>query len=124
MKKLNAFVIEDHPGQGLVFRTALQQIGFRAELIQNGKLAQDRLHKTAPDFVLLDLHMPGVSGQELLEQMTSDERFADTTIAIASADAELADSLKDQVAMVVIKPVGFDQLQKLVKDIMKMTTKN
>ncbi len=122
MNKPTALIIEDHPGQGLVFRTAVQQVGFRAELVQNGKLAQDRLEKFVPDFVLLDLHMPGVMGTELLDQMVNDERFDNTIIVIASADEALANSLSDKVAMVLVKPIGFDKLKTLVKDILKMTT--
>lgn len=114
-ERKTAVVIEDHPGQGLVFRTAFQQIGFRAELIQNGKLAEDRLKQMSPpDVVMIDLHMPGVGGDVLLEQIQADPRFAATKVIIASADEELADSLSDTVDLVLIKPIGFDQLKKRV----------
>ncbi|MEL6272620.1 MAG: response regulator, partial [Chloroflexota bacterium] len=105
--KALALVVEDHPGQAIVFRTALQQVGFKAEIAPDGNTASEKLDEEVPGLVLLDLHLPGISGEELLNRIRNNERFDDTRVVIASADGELATSLESQADEVVIKPVDF-----------------
>jgi CheY-like chemotaxis protein len=82
--------------------------------VADGKVAQERLKiGSTPFLILLDMHLPHVSGEQLLAQIKQDERFAGTTIIITTADARMGEAYVDQVDFVMIKPISFVQLRDL-----------
>ncbi|MFO7536532.1 MAG: response regulator [Chloroflexota bacterium] len=111
--KPKALIIEDNEDQNLIFTTALRQAGYATESIHNGLVAQKRLSETTPDLVVLDLHLPRVSGETLLKQIHNDRRLAHTRVILASADAALAAHLQPQVDLTLLKPISFLQLSRL-----------
>jgi DNA-binding response OmpR family regulator len=106
-----ALVIEDDPDQSLIFAEALRAAGFEPEVIRDGGNALGRLEETTPSLVVLDLHVPNVLGKDLLLYIRSEERLADTRVILASGDYWLSQSLHDQADMMLLKPIGFDQLR-------------
>lgn len=108
-----AFVIEDDEDLATIFAEALQAAGYRIEIIQDGDEALRQLRAVVPEIIILDLHLPQVSGAEIVSQIRADTRQADTRIIIASADAQMADSLHDNVDLVLLKPITFSQLRDL-----------
>lgn len=106
-----ALIIEDDPTLATVFANALGAAGYETEIIDDGSQAESRLVHVVPDLIMLDLHLPKVSGEELLRQIKGDERFAKTRLIIASADPAFARRLRDQVDFVLEKPVSFHQLR-------------
>ena len=110
-----AFVIEDDRDLSAIFAEALQNAGFTTEIIGNGMIAQKRLEESTPRLILLDMHLPYVSGAELLSQIQADERFSRTMIVVATADARLADEYSDIADFVLVKPISFTQLRDLSK---------
>jgi PAS domain S-box-containing protein len=52
-----------------------------------GRLGLELALRHAPDVVLLDLHLPDLSGREVLRQLRADPRTASIPVAIISADA-------------------------------------
>jgi CheY-like chemotaxis protein len=110
-----ALIIEDDEDLANIFAEALRGIGYEVELVADGRVAQERLKNgTAPFLILLDMHLPHVSGAELLTNLIKqDERFAKTMVIITSADARMGDTYGDQVDFVLIKPISFVQLRDL-----------
>ena len=111
MKKL-ALIIEDDEDLANIFAEALRQIDFDVENVTDGSVARERLRETqVPFLVLLDMHLPHVSGKDLLSDMKKDKRFHKTWIMITTADARLAEDYRDQVDFAMIKPILFGQLR-------------
>jgi len=108
-----ALIIEDNEDQSLVFATALEQAGYFTESIKDGIKAQRRLAQVIPKVVVLDLHLPGVDGEKLLNQIRADRRLTGTRVILATADALLASSLQAQADFVFLKPISFSQLNQL-----------
>jgi CheY-like chemotaxis protein len=84
-------VVEDDPE----FRAALEDMlsgsGYDVVLANNGADAIALLEAgERPTAVLVDLLMPGVVGQELLEYMRSNDDLAAIPVAIVSASPQLA----------------------------------
>lgn len=52
-----------------------------------GRLAIDLAHQHQPDIIVLDLHLPDLSGRDVLQRLRADPRTRDIPIVIASADA-------------------------------------
>jgi CheY-like chemotaxis protein len=110
-----ALIIEDDEDLANIFAEALRGIGYEVELVADGRVAQERLKNgAAPFLILLDMHLPHVSGADLLTNIIKkDDRFARTMVIITSADARMGDTYGDQVDFVLIKPISFVQLRDL-----------
>ena len=106
-----ALVIEDDADQALIFAEALRAAGFEPEVVRDGRAALTRLEAAAPSLVVLDLHIPRVLGKDLLYYIRTDERLAGTRVILASGDYQLSQSLRDQADVVLLKPIGFQQLR-------------
>ena len=108
-----ALIIEDNRDLAAVFAQALQAAGFATGIIQDGDQALARLAIDAPDVVVLDLHMPRVSGVDILRHIRADNRLAGTRVIVATADSRVTNVLREQADLVLIKPVSFTQLRDL-----------
>jgi CheY-like chemotaxis protein len=110
-----ALIIEDDEDLASIFAEALRGIGFDVELLEDGKVAQERLKNGVPPFlILLDMHLPHISGADLLTNIIKkDEKFKKTTVIITTADARMGEAYTEQVDFVMIKPISFIQLRDL-----------
>lgn len=111
----SALIIEDDEDLASIFAEALRGVGFDVELVADGKSAQERLQQNPPPFlILLDMHLPHISGADLLTNIIKkDERFVDTVVIITTADARMGEAYTEQVDFVMIKPISFVQLRDL-----------
>lgn len=107
-------IIEDDKDVSIIFAAALREARFETEIIRTGDAALARLADTTPDVVVLDLELPGVSGTEILDQIRADVRLANTRVIVATAFPNLAMDVEEKADLVLIKPVGFNQLRDLV----------
>ena len=108
------FVVEDDPLLGPLYVEILEIIhGWQAEWIDDGSQAEARLTAQVPDIILLDLHLPGVSGEQLLKTIRRDRRFDKTKIAILSADGIRAKELESKADLILLKPVSHHTLDEL-----------
>ena len=114
-KKPLAYIVEDNKDTVVIFRGALELADYEVEVAYDGAVAQKRLTEMVPDLLILDLHIPNVSGDIVLQQIRSDERLKDTRVFVATADANMAAQLRDQAELVLLKPIGFSQLKDLAK---------
>lgn len=115
MSRPLAFIIEDDDKLAAIFAQAVQAAQYDSEIIQNGETAVLRLAETEPEIVILDLHLPRVSGKDILRKIRSDPRLESTRVILATADPIVAESLRDEADIVLIKPVSYGQLRDLAK---------
>ena len=108
-----AFIIEDDRKLANIFSIVVQQAGFEAEIIAEGQDALTRLADTIPSLIVLDLHLPKCSGEEILQQIKADERLAEVKIILATADALRAERLRAEVDLALLKPIDPLQLRSL-----------
>jgi DNA-binding response OmpR family regulator len=111
-----AFIIEDDPKLSSIYGTVLQQAGYVTEIIRRGDEARTRLSITTPDLILLDVHLPYVSGAELLQQIRTDSRTAYTPVIVLTADIYVAKTmdLEGRANHVLVKSFGVSQLRSLL----------
>ena len=113
MRDRSALIIEDNRDLAIIFSQALQAAGFVTAIIEDGQQALSRLEIVAPDLVVLDLHIPTVSGVDVLRRIRADVRLAETRVIVATADSSVTKGLREQADLVLIKPVSFTQLRDL-----------
>jgi CheY-like chemotaxis protein len=112
MSKPLALIIEDDPQLGQIFGLSLRG-EFETETIADGSEALAWLACSVPDVIVLDLHLPGAGGTEIYRRIRADARLAKTRIIVSSADAQLAETLREDVDLILLKPVSPMQLRNL-----------
>ena len=112
-----ALIIEDEPKLGVIYETVLKQAGYETEVIRRGDEALKRLSTAAPAVILLDLHLPYVSGVEILKVIRAIESLAKTPVIVMTADLYLAESMEGLAVYVVIKSYGVGRLREIIAQL-------
>ena len=115
--KPSALIIEDHIDLSFIFAEALDQAGYVTAIANDGQVALECLKTAAPTVILLDLHLPHVSGADILRYIRSEERLANTRVIIATANPGMAEPLIGKADLVLIKPISFAQLRNIARQI-------
>lgn len=88
VKPLRVLVVDDQLANRLVLQRLLQRAGHSVTVCDNGEDALDRIEAGEIDAAIIDLHMPGMSGVELIKHARMMQAGARRTpIAVLSADA-------------------------------------
>ncbi len=116
MNNPRALIIEDDKDVADLYSRVLESLGFEAEVIQTGEAALARLADVAPEVVLLDLNLPTrVSGTDILRQIRADKRLADTRVIVVTGYPEMAETIRNEADLVLLKPVDVSQLSDLIE---------
>lgn len=110
-----ALVIEDEKDLSRLFAHVIRMAGFETEQVMDGQAALNLVENTTPDVVILDLHLPYISGKVVLEKIRKDERLSHTQVVLVTGDILMADTLAEYFNFVLLKPINFTQLQNLAQ---------
>ncbi len=91
MKQQHIFIIEDEKDIRNLIVYSLQKEHFKVTGIADGLKAIDRIHRSMPDLVLLDLMLPGINGLEICRHMKSDALLQGIPIIMLTAKSEESD---------------------------------
>jgi DNA-binding response OmpR family regulator len=110
-----ALAIEDDRDIAELYGRVLASLGFEPEILHTGEAALARLAVIVPAMVLLDLNLPPhISGSDVLHQIRSDKRLAETRVIVVTGHPELAEAIGDEADAVLIKPVDVSLLSDLI----------
>lgn len=115
-----ALVVEDDQQIASLFKLALQDAGYQTEILDNGHKAQVSLMFSAPDLVLMDLHLPNLDGGVLLRQIRSQTRLAHTRVMLVTGDEAGAQRFASQVDSTLYKPVGYERVHQVARELMPL----
>jgi CheY-like chemotaxis protein len=110
-------IVEDDPDIAMLFFDTLVSSGHEVEIARNGQLALDRLQEVTPHLIILDMHLPQISGPQVLAYIRNDERLCNIPVIVATADARIGESMQNDADIVLIKPVSPQQLRDLANRI-------
>jgi PAS domain S-box-containing protein len=113
--------IEDNlVGQRLVERILRRLPGVEFLSAAQGVLGVELARRYRPDVVLLDLHLPDLSGDEVLRRLRSYDETREIPVIVVSADTsrEMADRLvRDGARAYLTKPIDADVLLTIVDEV-------
>jgi CheY-like chemotaxis protein/nitrogen-specific signal transduction histidine kinase len=84
----NILAVDDNETNRLVLRTLLEQVGVRLTLAENGAGAIEAARVMVFDLILMDVHMPGMSGIEATRAIRTKSANNTTPIIALSADTQ------------------------------------
>ncbi|WP_258077872.1 ATP-binding protein [Xanthomonas arboricola] len=88
VRSMQILVADDHLANCLVLQRLLQKAGHRVTCVDGGEAVLDALAEADYDAAIVDLHMPGVSGLDMLKQLRVMQAGGKpgTPIVVLSAD--------------------------------------
>lgn len=110
-----AFVIEDDEIISNIYAAAVTEAGYQTVIIYDGQEALDKLSESVPDLVVLDMHLPKISGVHVLKTIRENKRYESARVIVVSADATLTDFMREEADLVLIKPIGFYQMRDMAE---------
>lgn len=112
-KQPSVLIIEDAAEIANMFSEILTLDGMKVEVLMDGALALEHLHVAVPDLILLDMHLPNVSGMEILAYIRESPRLRQVKVIAVTANALLVSDLENKVDLTLLKPVTFEQISDL-----------
>ena len=94
--QVKVLIVDDEPANRMWLAKALEPAGFTVLPAAGGREAIEIAKSQDPDFVVLDLMMPGVTGFDVVEALRADEKTRDTPIMVLTA-ANLSEADKRQL---------------------------
>ncbi|MFP1643046.1 response regulator transcription factor [Pontitalea aquivivens] len=84
-RKRRVLIVEDEDNIAIALDYLMTREGYDHDRIANGAEAVDRIRRTHPDLVLLDVMLPEVSGYEICQQVRADAGLGDVKILMMTA---------------------------------------
>lgn len=116
-------IVEDDASLAEIYKTRLELIGYTCFIAYNGITALYFIQKEQPDLVLLDLMIPDIAGDEVLEKMrASDWGRAIKVLIISNLNESDAPQSLRQLGIegyVVKANMINDQIDQLVNNILR-----
>lgn len=115
MSKRRILVVDDEPGIREGCRRVLTAEGHEVDVAEDGRPGLDMYRSDGYDLVLVDLHMPGMSGMELLNALRERDREAVAVVITAYASLDTAvEATKRGAYDYLAKPFTPDELAAVV----------
>ncbi len=117
---LDCIIIEDEPGPRKLLKehlTKIPQVRVQKSF-SNAIEALDYLKKKTPHIILLDIHLPGISGIDFLQNVVTEN----IDIIITTAHSQYAlESYNFDVVHYLTKPVKYSELVQAIGRVLKKT---
>ena len=114
----SVLIIDDSETNLLLMQTVLNNKGWNIETASSGKIAMEMIKDKPPDLILLDLLMPEVDGQQMLEWLKSDDGLKDIPVVVISAvnaKKTIETCLGKGAAYYMPKPVKIKELIEIIQ---------
>ena len=112
-------IIEDDQAISQMYRFKFEAEGYKVETAENGKLGLELAESMKPDIILLDLMMPEMTGDEMLEKMRATDWGKKIKVIILTnvGEQEMPPKIKELgVSGVILKA---DMTPRQVADVVK-----
>jgi chemotaxis family two-component system response regulator Rcp1 len=127
---MRILLVEDLKSDAILLREALIDAGLNGDLevVKDGAEAMERLGRSGPlpQLVLLDLNLPRVSGQSVLEAIRADPRLDTLPVVVISTSNSPVDidfAYAHRANAYVRKPNGFEALVIVARSIRDFWTR-
>ena len=109
----SVLIVDDEPMARTLLRLMLVRAGFDA---------LDKVRKSRPDVILLDVMMPGMDGFSVCERLRNDTETASLPIIMLSAKTDLASinkGLRAGATVYLTKPISPEELTRHVREALE-----
>ncbi len=115
---LRLLVVDDNRDSADTLSELAQLWGYEVETAYDGPTALERAGEWVPDFLLLDIGMPGLDGYELARRLRQDPRFTQVMLVALTGYGREEDVARSRAAGFdhhLVKPVDVEELERLLR---------
>jgi two-component system, OmpR family, alkaline phosphatase synthesis response regulator PhoP len=116
------FVVDDEPQIVKVLKAYLEKAGYQVLTASDGKAALAIFQREKPDFLILDLNLPGMDGLELCKAIRRDSNIPILMLTARVEEADRLIGLELGADDYVVKPFSPREVVARVKTIFRRTT--
>ena len=114
-------VVEDDPALNRLITTLLVEQGFQVTSVVDGEEAYRAIKSNTVDLMVLDLHLPGVNGAELLVLLNAEHRRLPVIVVSSPTQFEAANLKRfTNVRKQIRKPFRNDEIVQSVRDVLEV----
>ena len=120
---VKALVVEDHPDMQQLLVWQMEKMGFSVIVARNGKEGVDKATEEKPQFILMDIMMPGMDGREATRILRSQPGTQDIPILAATVlfrESDLRSCIEAGCDDYLIKPFTFGELREKIHELMRV----
>ncbi len=114
-------LVEDEPNIAEAIRFILTREGWDVAVERDGAAALGQVRALAPDLLILDLMLPGMSGLEILTSLRANPAFAGLKVLMLTAKGQPRDreaAERAGVSAFMAKPFSNDEIRAMVRQLM------
>jgi two-component system, OmpR family, KDP operon response regulator KdpE len=111
--------VDDDPAILRILQTNLRARGYDVSAADSGEQALRAAGEAAPDLVILDLMLPGISGLEVTRQIREDSRVPILVLSARGEERAKVHALDLGADDYLTKPFGIDELMARVRALLR-----
>jgi CheY-like chemotaxis protein len=81
-EQIRVMFVEDDPEFVEMYRVSLELQGYAVEVANDGRAGLQAIRERAPDLVVLDMRMPGMTGLDVLRELRAEPATADLPVVV------------------------------------------
>jgi two-component system alkaline phosphatase synthesis response regulator PhoP len=116
------FIVDDEPQIVKVLKAYLEKAGFQVVTASDGKVALATFQREKPDFLILDLNLPGMDGLDICKAIRRDSTVPILMLTARVEETDRLIGLELGADDYVIKPFSPREVVARVKTIFRRTT--
>ncbi|MBF0226124.1 MAG: response regulator [Desulfobacterales bacterium] len=117
----SVIIVEDEITSRALLKIALKKLGFlNIDEVENARIALEVITKKPFDLVISDMHMPEMTGLELLRFMKNDPILQSIPFLLITVDNEpetIINATMSKLDGYIIKPISFEKLKRKLEQM-------
>ena len=121
-KNMTCLIADDFSTARRIIKNSLQELGFICLEAENGEQALEIIEQTTINLLIADIHMPDMSGLELLEDIRADDILKDIPVIltmIEPLDQIITEGEELGMTDYLVKPFDVFMLSKVLDKVIE-----
>jgi DNA-binding response OmpR family regulator len=116
---MKALIVDDDLALADVISFTLHRAGYEVCMANNGLMALERWEQDHPDFIILDMNLPRLSGLQVCQRIRADSDIPIIILSVRDDDEDIVAGLKEGADDYIVKPFSPRQLVARIEAVLR-----
>ena len=116
---MKALIVDDDLALADVVSFTLRRAGFDVNVAHDGVTALQRWQQDQPDFIILDLNLPKLSGLQVCQRIRSESEVPILILSVRGEDDDIVTGLQEGADEYIVKPFSPRQLVARIEAVLR-----